>query len=66
MAVHIICRHSAQSFVKGSVLCECILFTVLYVTLIYMCVEYIQDTCRIEHGIADHAPTHVAHVTKAA
>jgi hypothetical protein len=60
------CRHSTQSFVKRSVLYECILFTVLYVTLVYVYVQYIQDLCQFRLGTADHVPTHVAHVTTAA
>jgi hypothetical protein len=39
------------------------LFTVLYATLIYMCVQYIQGLCQSRLGTADHALTHVAHVT---
>jgi hypothetical protein len=43
-------------------------FTVLHITLVYtrMYLQYIQGLCQSRIATADHALTHVAHVTKAA
>jgi hypothetical protein len=41
------------------------LFTVLHVTLVHRYNTYIQDLCQSRLGTADHALTHVAHVTTA-
>jgi hypothetical protein len=41
-------------------------FTCAYVTLVYVYVLYIQDPSRSSLRKADHALTHVAHVTTAA
>jgi hypothetical protein len=49
-----------------SSVCGYILFTVLYVTLVYIYVQYIQRLCESRLGTADRALTHVAHVTTAA
>jgi hypothetical protein len=43
-----------------------ILSTVLYVTLVYMYVRYVQGLCQSGLGTADRALTHVAYVTTAA
>jgi hypothetical protein len=57
---------STQPFVKNPVPCGYILFTVLYATLVYMYVKYIQGLRQSRLGSADCALTHVAHVTMAA
>jgi hypothetical protein len=41
-------------------------YLVLYVTLVYMYVQYQHALCQYRHGAADRALTHVAHVTTAA
>jgi hypothetical protein len=60
------CRHSTQSFVKGPVCSGYILFTVLYATLVYMYVQYIQGLCKCRPATEDRALTDVTHVTTAA
>jgi hypothetical protein len=63
---HILHVGILQSVVKSPFPCGYLLFTVLCVILVYMYVEYIQGLCQSRPGTADHALTHVAHVTMAA
>jgi hypothetical protein len=46
-----------QSFIKSLIPCGYILFTVLYVTLVYMYVQYMQSLCQCRLGTAGCART---------